>query len=395
METATDVMIIGGGVIGCAIAYYLSKEGVSVMVVERGEIGGQASGAAAGLLAPLGPLSGPGTLADFLLAGFALFPELVESLEAETGLKLDYRRTGALRIVREHPKRVARLKKRWESWQALGLEMHWLSGEEARQLEPQLSPEVCAAVYAPAEAQIRAPQLVRAFAQAAQGRGAVMRTHTEVVGVESQGASVTGVRTDGGDVLHCRSLVLAAGAWAACCGEWLGVGREAWAGASRVPTIPGLSTLPVSPLRGQLISLRQPSVQLQHIIFGEATYLVPGREAVIVGATREEADFQVAVTEEGIGWLQESAGRLVPRLAEGERIAAWAGLRPKTPDNQPILGALPGWENVLIAVGHNSIGIMTGALTGQVMAELLITGQMPQVARPFTLERFYPTHSSN
>lgn len=376
MERATDVVIIGGGVIGCAIAYYLSKAHVSVTVVERGEIGGQASGAAAGLLAPLGPLSGPGPLADFLLAGFALFPELVESLEAETGLKLEYRRTGALRIVRNHPKRVARLKKRWESWQGLGLEMHWLSGEEARQLEPQLSPEVCAAVYAPAEGQIRAPQFVQALAQVSRQQGAIIRTQTEVVGVESMGTSVTGVRTGEGDVLRCRSLVLAAGSWAARCGEWLRV------------------VLPVRPLRGQLISLQQPVIPLQHIVFGEAAYLVPGREAVIVGATREETGFQVAVTEEGIGWLQESARRLVPVLEKSERIEAWAGLRPKTPDNQPLLGALPGWENVLVAAGHNSIGIMTGALSGQGIAELLITGKMPQVMRPFSLERFFPTYSS-
>lgn len=375
METTTDVVIIGGGVIGCAVAYYLSRAHASVTVLERGEIGGQASGAAAGLLAPLGPLSGPGPLADFLLAGFALFPSLVERLEAETGLKLDYRQTGALRIVR-NPKRVARLKKRWESWQALGLEMHWLSGDEARKLEPQLSPEVCAAVYAPAEAQIRAPQLVRAFAQGARQQGAIIRTHTEVVGVESEGTSVTGVRTGEGDVLHCRSLVLAVGSWAAHCAGWFRI------------------ALPVRPLRGQLISLQQPAIPLQHIVFGEAAYLVPGRDALIVGATREETDFQVAVTEEGINWLQESAQRLVPPLAQSERIAAWAGLRPKTPDHQPLLGALPGWQNVLVAAGHNSIGIMTGALTGQAIAELLITGQMPQMMRPFSLERCFPTHSS-
>src|SRR5690349_16346 len=125
MEAPTDVVIVGGGIIGCAIAYYLSKSHVSVTVVERGEIGGQASGAAAGLLAPLGPLSGPGPLADFLLAGFAQLPSVVQTLESETDLDLGYRQTGALRTVR-NPKRVAHLKKRWEAWKPLGLPMHWL-----------------------------------------------------------------------------------------------------------------------------------------------------------------------------------------------------------------------------------------------------------------------------
>src|SRR5690242_16876270 len=118
MDATTDVVIVGGGIIGCAIAYYLSKSQISVTVVERGEIGGQASGAAAGLLAPLGPLSGPGPLADFLLAGFAFLPSVIQALEAETGLDLDYRQTGALRIVR-NPKRVVYLKKRWEAWKLL------------------------------------------------------------------------------------------------------------------------------------------------------------------------------------------------------------------------------------------------------------------------------------
>jgi glycine oxidase len=372
METTTDVVIVGGGVIGCAIAYYLRKSHVSVTVVERGEIGGQASGAAAGLLAPLGPLSGPGPLADFLLAGCALFPSLVQTLEAETSLQLGYRQTGALRTVR-NPKRIAHLKKRYTSWLPLGLEMHWLSGDEARQLEPQLSPDVCATVYAPAEGQIRAPQLVLAFAQAARQQGAIIHPHTEIVGVETTGTSVTGVRTAQGDVLRCHTLIVATGSWAALCAQWFHV------------------SLPIRPLHGQLISLQQPSPPLQHIIFGEAAYLVPGADTLIVGATREETDFQLAVTEEGISWLQDTARRLVPTLASSERTAAWAGLRPKTPDHQPLLGPLPGWQNVLLAAGHNSIGIMTGALTGQSIATLLTTGQMPQIIRPFSVERVLPS----
>jgi glycine oxidase len=369
----TDIVVIGGGVVGCAIAYYLSRAGVRVTVVERGEIGAQASGAAAGLLAPLGPLSGPGPLADFLLAGCALLPQLVETLAAETGLHTGYRQTGALRTVL-HPKRVARLKKRWESWKPLGLPMHWLNGDEARQLEPQLSPEVCAAVYAPTEGQIQARQFVLSLALAARQRGAIIRTQTEIVALEQRGARVTGVRTADGEVLPCQALVIAAGAWAAHCAAWL---------------LPEQSQeLPVRPLRGQLLALQQPVPALQRIIFGEAAYLVPGDASVIVGATREEAGFQLAVTEEGTAWLQTTAQRLVPVLAHSETVAAWAGLRPKTPDNQPLLGPLPGWENVVMAAGHNSIGIMTGALTGQSIADLLITGQLAPIIRPFSPERF-------
>src|SRR5579885_1963659 len=123
MLQGTDVAIIGGGIIGCALAYFLRKRGVEVMVFEKGAIGAQASGAAAGLLAPLGPLAGPGPFADLLLAGFAQLTVLVPELEDATGLQLGYERPGALRTVRSQ-KRLPRLRKRFEAWLPLGLELH-------------------------------------------------------------------------------------------------------------------------------------------------------------------------------------------------------------------------------------------------------------------------------
>ena len=150
MNTTVDVAIVGGGVIGCAIAYNLSKSGVDVALFERGEIGAEASSAATGLLAPLGPLSGTGPFADLLLGSFALFPALVPQLEDASGMRLEYEQTGALRIVR-NIKHLPNLRKRMHAWQSLGLEMHWLTGDEARQLEPLLSPDACAAIYAPEE----------------------------------------------------------------------------------------------------------------------------------------------------------------------------------------------------------------------------------------------------
>ncbi len=170
MQSTTDVVIVGGGVIGCAIAYYLSKSGVDVAVFDRGEIGAEASSAATGLLAPLGSLSGPGPFADLLLTSFALFPELAPELEEASGIKLEYEQTGALRIVR-NPKQISDLRKRMKAWQPLGLQMHWLTGDEARQQEPLLTPDACAAIYAPEESQIKASHLVKAFSCAAANYG--------------------------------------------------------------------------------------------------------------------------------------------------------------------------------------------------------------------------------
>ncbi len=370
MQSTTEVVIVGGGVIGCAIAYYLRKSGVDVAVLDRGEIGAEASSAAAGLLAPLGSLSGPGAFADLLLASFNLFPALVPELEDASGIKMEFEQTGALRIVR-NAKHIPNLRKRMKAWQPLGLQMHWLTGDEARQREPLLAPDVCAAIYVPEESQIKASHVVKAFSLAAANLGATMYSHREITGIQRNNATVTGVYTSQGERITCNHLILATGAWAARCGEWLHV------------------DLPVSPQRGQILSLHQPTPPLRYIIFGEAAYLTPKSEnTVIVGATKEEAGFEKKLTASGVAWLLNTAIRMVPSFESSPIDRMWAGLRPRTPDNQPILGPAPGWENVMLAVGHGSVGIMLSAITGKTIAESIVQGEVPQIVQPFALERF-------
>jgi glycine oxidase len=370
MYSTTDVVIAGGGVIGCAIAYHLRKLGVDVIVLERGEIGAEASSAAAGLLAPLGPLSGPGAFADLLLTSFALMPTLVSELEDASAMRLEYERPGSLRVVRDS-KHIANLRKRMQAWQPLGLQMQWFTGEEARQREPLLSPNICAAVYAPEESQIKAPHVVKAFSVAAAKRGAVLRGHSEITGVQRNHARVTGVYTSEGETIGCEHLVVATGAWATRSGVWLNV------------------KIPVSPQRGQILSLRQPALPLRHIIFGEAVYLASkSGNTLLVGATKEEVGFDKQLTAGGVAWLLNTAVRLAPSLENSAIDQMWAGLRPRTPDNQPILGPAPGWENVTLAIGHGSTGILLSAITGKAIAELVVEGKAPEVILPFSMERF-------
>ncbi len=254
-----------------------------------------------------------------------------------------------------------------QAWQPLGLEMHWLSGEEARRREPLLSPSICAAVYAPQEAQINASQTSRAFARAAELSGAHLYSQTEVVGIQRKHNKVTGVILSNQGSIACNQLIISAGAWSARCADWLGL------------------SLPILPLRGQMLSLPQPSPPLQHIIFGEAAYLAPKGQQIFVGATKDEVGFDTSVTAEGISWLHATAIRLVPSLEQSCIETTWAGLRPKTPDTRPILGPAPGFENVTLATGHNSVGIMLSAITGQAIAEFVATGQLPPLIRPFRL----------
>ncbi len=365
----TDVAIIGGGIIGCACAYYLCKAGIEVIVVERDEVGCGTSSAAAGLLAPLGPLSGPGPFADLLLAGGELFPALVPELQEASGLCLHYEQSGALRVIR-NPARLAHLRKRLTAWQPLGLHLDWLDGDDARQLEPALTPEVCAAIYAPAEAQIEASALTQAFAQAARHLGARIYTRRTITHLHTEPGRVRAIHTVQGEIIACHTLLIATGTWANICQQWIGI------------------SLPVRPLAGQLLALSQSHPALRHIIFGDTAYVIPRGHTVIVGATKEETGFTARVTEEGMTWLSATAQRLVPGLANSQVERAWAGLRPHTPDHRPILGPLPGWENVVVAVGHNSVGVLLSSITGQMMTEVIVRGQTPALIRPFTIERF-------
>jgi glycine oxidase len=365
----TDVVIIGGGVIGSSIAYFLRKAGVDVILLERDEIGGQASGAAAGLLAPLGPIAGAGPLADLLLSSFWQFASLVPELEAESGLHVGYARTGSLRVVR-NLKRVAHLMQRMESWRSTGLQVQWLDGDEARKYEPALSMDVCAAVYAPEEAQIHAPQLVQAFAQAAQKRGAHVYNHTTVSALLYENKTIVGVKTSSGITYMCKQVVLSAGAWSAQLCSQLNL------------------SLPVQPIHGQMISMQQSEIPLRHIIFGDATYIFPREQQVLVGATKEDEGFKIAVTQKGISRLHTTALRLVPGLSASNIERSWAGLRPGTPDRAPIFGPVPGWKNIVLATGHNGIGVLLSPLSGRCMAQYIVTGQLPALVRPFTIERF-------
>jgi len=293
-----------------------------------------------------------------------------------SGIQVGYEQTGALRTVR-NPKRVVHLQKRLKQWQPLGLHLSWLSGEEARQLEPLLTPDICAAIYAPEESQIQASSVVEAFARAAQRAGATISPYQEVSHLLTHKTKVIGVSTLQGETIACNQLIIASGAWAAQCEAWLQV------------------RLPIRPLHGQLLSVPQTPLRLKHIVFGEAAYLTPRGNALLVGATKEEMGFDLTVTAQGTSWLHATATRLIPALNESTVQAAWAGLRPKTPDNHPLLGHLAPWENVLIAAGHNSVGIILSAITGQCLAEMITTGKTPALIQPFSADRFCEERYSN
>lgn len=369
-QQSSDVVIIGAGVIGCSIAYHLRKASVEVLVIEREEVAAEASSAAAGLLSPLGALASPGPFTELVLASWSLAPDLMATLEEESGIQVEYRQIGSLHVATKDSE-VAALQQQMVAWEALGAEVAWLTGDEARERESLLGSGVKAAISVQKEGSMRAAAVTKAYAEAARRLGARFLLSTEVTGIMQDGARAVSVQTAQGATIGCQHLVIAGGAWSARCGEWFGL------------------TIPVSPMRGQILALKQPRQPLQHIIFDEEIYFAPKLDDTIyVGATVEQAGFDKSLTAGGIAWLLSSALRLAPDLEHAPIVRLWAGLRPWSSDRRPVLGNVPGWENVILATGHSGMGFELSAITGKTITELITTGQTPELIRAFGVERF-------
>lgn len=375
MKHAADVLIVGGGIIGCSIAYFLRKHGVEVIVLEKGDIGAQASSAAAGLLAPIRPLSQRDSFKAFQLAGLARFSSFVPELEAVSGMNVGYEKTGTLRLL---PAEKIVPAQTWaEAWLHAGYHIEVLTPEDAYKREPLLNTGLPGAISIEEEAQVVPVQFVQAFAQAALNLGALFYTHTEVVALQRTESNkrIAGIWTNQGDLLTCNQLIIATGAWSAQCGTWLEV------------------TLPVRPVRGELIAFQQPSPPVHHILFDEGVfdediYLAPKPDrTLVVGATKAEVGFDTSVSVEGPLHLHKIATQIIPALAHCSIQRMWAGLRPKTLDSRPLLGPIPSWENVMIASGHSGFGILLSIITGETIAELVTTEQVPEIIRPFVLKK--------
>lgn len=362
-----DVVVVGGGLIGCSAAFFLAREQLSVQLLERGALGAGASTAAAGMLAPIAELDEDGPLLRLGVEGLERFPGLVAELEERSGIDVQYRRSGLLRATRSEVE-AERLRARAEA--LAGFDLEWLDAAALRRLAPALAPDLAGALWSPREAHVRSEQLLRAYARAARACGAILREGEGGVGLLREGSRVAGVRTAAG-ALEAGHVVIATGSWG---GELAG----------------GLGfSLPVRPVRGQMLAVDAPPEPLGPIVWGDEAYLVPKRDdSVWVGATVEEAGFDCRVTVDGVRRLLEAAPRLVPALRESGFQSAWAGLRPATPDRLPILGPLPGLEGLTLALGHFRNGVLLSGVTGEWTARLVLGKGLPDGASAFAAERF-------
>jgi glycine oxidase len=365
---APDAAIVGGGVIGCACAWALARAGLSVALYERGRLASEASGASAGILAPLAESGSPGPFVQLAVAGLHAFAEEIDALVEESGIDPEYRRCGVLRLAADEQDAAAlRAAAAWQANQALGL--RWLDPREIAELEPALAPSR-GALFSADEGMVRPALLVRALATAAARHGARIHEHVEVAEPALAGDRVTGVRLGSGAVAPAGAVLLAGGAWS---------GRAAG---------PAAPAVPVFPVKGQYALLQMTPPPLRHVVFAGHGYLVPRVDGTIyAGATQEDAGYDHRVTVAGLGAVLEMARAILPVLDGAEVIGSGAGLRPGSADGLPILGAAPGVEGLYIAGGHYRNGVLMSLITGRLMSEL-IQGREPSIPlAPFSPRR--------
>lgn len=370
MAHRPDVVILGGGVIGLTTAYFLGREGASVVVLDKGELGKEASWAGAGILPPGNPAAAQ-TPFDLLRAqSTSLFPELSAELRERTGIDNGYRRCGGLEFLEPAGEAAD------EEWRGAGVAAEPVDPASLRALEPALGRDLGPAVRLPDLAQLRNPRHMQALIAACQ----TLRTpdgwpRVELLaGVSAyallrQGDRIDAVVTSQG-LIEANNYLIAAGAWTAGLLRPLG-----W-------------SLPVEPVRGQIVLLNPGPPLIKHVLMWGSRYLVPRIEGrILVGSTEEHAGFDKRTTAGGIQGLLELAVRLVPDLAAASVEASWAGLRPGSRDGMPYLGQLGDFGNLFLAAGHFRAGLQLSAGTGQVLKELLLGRPSPVPLEAFRPDR--------
>jgi glycine oxidase len=370
-----DVAIVGGGLIGASIAFELEAEGLRVVVLDRQEPGRESSWAAAGMLSP-----GPDSPEDAPLAPLAkeslrLYPEYIAAVEEASGRSTAFQREGALEIFfGEHAEgecdAMIAAHRRW------GLAAEPISTDAARKREGSLNPAARAVVWLPEEAAVDPRLLMEAVLAGAQRRGAEIRSNSTVTSFlydrRHEGVRCTGVAA-GNESISAKFVVLAAGCFT---------------GALEGPANGFQLCVPTHPVRGQMIALRPKGVNLRRVLRSARGYVVPRPDGrIVAGSTLENEGFEKRVTTDGLQTIWNAALELVPQLSGAEVIETWAGLRPGTPDNLPILGPT-AVEGLLAATGHYRNGILLAPATSKLIRDWIVGGQVKSDVTAFSPSRF-------
>jgi len=351
------VVIAGGGIVGVSLARELRRQGASVLIVERGQPGREASYAAAGMLAWCDPML-PAALRPLAKASAGMYPEFARQVEDESGVRVDLRTQGTIAYFQQAAQA--------ETTSYVFTESRPVAGYEVARLEPRLVYSGEVAYWTP-EGSVDPRALITASIAAAKHRGVDMASGSPVAEVEVQGGRAVALKT--------AKTRYAAKAVVNCCGAWAG----------EVGPLP----FPTRPIKGQMLSVVSGQHGLvNHVIRAPEVYIVPRSDGrILIGSTLEDAGFDKRVETKTIQNLHQAALGLIPDLGEARIQETWAGLRPATPDGMPILGAtvLPDY---FVATGHYRDGILLAPVTGLVLSQVLRGAPPDFDLSPFSPARF-------
>ncbi|WP_299531025.1 glycine oxidase ThiO [uncultured Streptomyces sp.] len=371
-----DVLVVGGGIIGLVTAWRAAQRGLRCAVADP-EPGGGAALTAAGMLAAVTELHhGEETLLGLSLVSAARYPAFAAELEEASGRDIGFRACGTLAVALDSDDR-AQLREQHALQTRAGLDAQWLTGRECRRLEPMLAPGVRGGLRVDGDHQVDPRRLVAALLVACERAGVAFH-RSLAARLTVTGGRAAGTEQADGSRIAAGQVVLAGGSL-----------------SGRLAGVPPEVAVPVRPVKGQVVRLTVPprnapflSRTVRAVVRGGALYLVPRENGeLVVGATSEEMGWDTTVTAGGVYELLRDAHELVPGITELPLVETRAGLRPASPDHAPLLGptALPGLH---LATGHHRNGVLLTPVTGDVMAHVLTTGDLPEEARPFTPARF-------
>jgi glycine oxidase len=346
MSRDCDVLIVGAGIIGCAVGRELARAGLRTCILEARDVGAGATQASAGVLAPYIEAPVDGRLHDLTVRSLAMYDEFIAELRDE-GADVEYRRCGTLEVA-EDSADAARLSSQASWIRSQGVEARWLSTAEAAGLEPAVH-AAAGALLVPAHGYVRASQLTAALLEAARRHGADFypRQHVQFITHDGSQVSVTA----GEATYRASTIVIAAGSWS---GLVINDGP------------------PVTPVRGQLLRLAWQGPPIARVLWSSRCYVVPWLDrTLLVGATVEEVGFDERTTVSGVAGLLAAARALLPDAGEATFMEARAGLRPSTPNGLPIIGRAPEHPSVIYATGHYRNGILLAPLTARMVRELI------------------------
>ena len=378
MKNTSDVLIIGGGVTGCAAAYYLSTLGIKTTIIERTGIASQASGYAAGGLNPLEGYEIPGLLSDFAMVSYLLHLALWEPLQETTGINYYGRILDLLKVAYDESglQTLEKSRQIFEDAAEHGFKVDKLSASELFAMEPKLSREIVGGLHIYGNAGVDSYKFTSALCEAAKQNGSTTMIGT-VEGFLTNGDRVTGVKVHG-EQISCDTVVVSTGPWCEDISNWLKL------------------AIPVQPLKGEILRLKLKNGTVQHDVTDGSGSIYPKPDGLAwVGATEESRGFDKELSEEARTSLWANGAKLIPELAEAELVLQTACLRPVTPDWMPILGAAPGWQNVFLNTGAGKKGILFGPAMGQATADLITQGESRIDVSKFCAERFEEIRIAN